>query len=605
MDKIRDEFESKIREFEQELLRSGAENDALSRSLQERSNMVIRISEEKSQAEAEIEHLKSNIESCEREINALKYETHVITKELEIRNEEKNMSMRSAEAANKQHLEGVKKIAKLEAECQRLRTLVRKKLPGPGALAQMKMEVESLGRGGDHHRQRGSPAKPSSPLMSPMSQVSGFSYDNMQKIHKENDLLTERLLAMEEETKMLKEALAKRNSELQVSRNLCARTANKLQTLESQRMSNPPSMASMSEDGNEDARSIAGSLMSDKTKSANQLELMDDFLEMEKLACLPTADSDAEIPPLKKRISTLLQSLPKDAAFEKILEEVQCTIEDAGGPNVKEIPMSSETTEEAVSQELAHALSQIYHFVSHLAKEATPCQDTFSQKVQELSVTLDRVLSKEKTLVEFVFDLSRVLVEASELKLNVVGFNAPDVEIHSPDCIDKVALPENKALKDSSGEHYQSGCSQSSDSEIPDDCIGYEHKLSAVACTFTSEEFEGLKLEKEKAETNLASCEADLEASKTKLQETEQLLAGVKSDLESARMSNGMAETQLKCMVESYRSLETRSSELEIELSYLKSKIENLEDELHEEKENHQEALTKCQELEEQLQRYI
>ncbi|CAF2257035.1 filament-like plant protein 4 [Brassica napus] len=610
MDKIRDEFESKIREFEQELLRSGAENDALSRSLQERSNMVIRISEEKSQAEAEIEHLKSNIESCEREINTLKYETHVITKELEIRNEEKNMSMRSAEVANKQHLEGVKKIAKLEAECQRLRTLVRKKLPGPGALAQMKMEVESLGRGGDYgdHRQRRSPARPSSPLMSPLSHVSDFSYDNMQKIHKENDLLTERLLAMEEETKMLKEALAKRNSELQVSRNLCARTANKLQTLEAHRMSNPPSMASMSEDGNEDARSVAGSLMSDlsqtnKTKSANQLELMDDFLEMEKLACLPSTDSDAEIPPLKKRISTLLQSLPKDAAFEKILEEVQCAIEDAGGPNVKEIAMSSETTEETVTQELAHALSQIYHFVSYLAKEATPCQYTFSQKVHELSVTLDRVLSKEKTLVDFLFDLSRVLVEASELKINVVGFNASEVEIHSPDCIDKVALPENKALKDSSREHYQCGCSQSSDSEIPDDCIGYEHKLSAVACTFTSEEFEGLKLEKEKAETNLASCEADLEATKSKLQETERLLAGVKSDLESARMSNGMAETQLKCMVESYRSLETRSSELEIELSSLKSKIENLEDELHEEKENHQEALTKCQELEEQLQR--
>ncbi|KAG2319685.1 hypothetical protein Bca4012_054076 [Brassica carinata] len=629
MDKIRDEFESKIGEFEQELLRSAAENDALSRSLQERSNMVMRISQEKSQAESEIEHLKNNIESCEREINTLKYETHVITKELEIRNEEKNMSMRSAEAANKQHLEGVKKITKLEAECQRLRTLVRKKLPGPAALAQMKMEVESLGRGdyGDHHRQRRSPARPSSPLMSPMSQISDFSLDNMQKFHKENDLLTERLLAMEEETNMLKEALAKRNSELQVSRNLCAKTANRLQTLEAQMMSkspsksgfemhvsNPPSMASMSEDGNEDARSIAGSLMSDfsqtnkdknnakmkKNESANQLELMDDFLEMEKLACLPSADSDAEILPMKKRISTLLESLPKDAAFEKILAEVQCAIEDAGGVNVnghaeeKEIAMSNETTEEKVTQELAHALSQIYHFVSYLAKEATQCQVTFSQKVQELSVTLDRVLSKEKTLVDFLFDLSRVLVEASGLKLNVVGLKASEVEIHSPDCIDKVAL---------SGEHYQSGCSQSSDSETPDDCIGYEHKLSPVACKFTSEEFEGLKLEKEKAETNLASCEADLEATKSKLQETEQLLAEVKSDLESAMKSNGMAETQLKCMVESYRSLETRSAELEVELSSLKDKIVNLEDELHDEKENHREALTKCQELEEQLQR--
>ncbi|KAG2303348.1 hypothetical protein Bca4012_062113 [Brassica carinata] len=650
MDKLRDEFESKIGEFEQELLRSGAENDALSRSLQERSNMLMRIREEKSQAETEIEHLKNSIESCEREINTLKYETHVITKELEIRNEEKNMSMRSADAANKQHLEGVKKIAKLEAECQRLRTLVRKKLPGPAALAQMKMEVESLGRGGDygdHHRQRRSPARPSSPLMSPMShQISEFSLD---KFHKENDLLTERLLAMEEETKMLKEALAKRNSELQVSRNLCAKTANRLQTLEAQMMSkssptksgfempaeifsrqnasNPPSMASMSEDGNEDARSITGSLMSElsqtnkdknsakmkKTESANQLELMDDFLEMEKLACLPN-DSEAEVSPatqLKKRISTLLQSLPKDAASEKILAEVQCAIEDAGSvkpPSECDEPtnvaMSNETTEEKVTitQELADALSQIYNFVSYLSKEATQCQDTFSQKVQEFSVTYEGVLSKEKTLVDFLSDLSRVLVEASELKINVLGYNnASEVEIHSPDCIDKVALPENKAFlrKDSSGEH---GCSQSSDSEIPDDCN--DAKLSAAAaCKFTLEEYEGLKLEKEKAETNLASCEADLEATKSKLQETEQLLDQVKSDLESAKKSNGMAETQLKCMVESYRSLETRSSELEIELTSLKGKIENLEDELHKEKENHREALSKCQELEEQLQR--
>ena len=50
-------------------------------------------------------------------------------------------------------------------------------------------------------------------------------------------------------------------------------------------------------------------------------------------------------------------------------------------------------------------------------------------------------------------------------------------------------------------------------------------------------------------------------------------------DLESAHKSNGMAETQLKCMVASYTSF--------VELSSLNVKIENLEDELHDEKENH------------------
>ncbi|KAH0759989.1 hypothetical protein KY290_023482 [Solanum tuberosum] len=231
---------------------SAAENSALSSSLQERSSMVIQLSEKKSQAEAEIEMLKSNIESCEREINSLKYELHINSKELEIRNEEKNMSVRSAEVANKQHLEGVKKVAKLEVECQRLRGLVRKKYPGPAALAQMKLEVESLGR----------------------------DYGGSRKFHKENQQLTERLLAMEEETKMLKKALAHRNSELQSSRSICAKTSNKLQlqSLEAQLQANfdqkspqkstirrqpsegsfiheanhLPRLVSMSEDGNDD-----------------------------------------------------------------------------------------------------------------------------------------------------------------------------------------------------------------------------------------------------------------------------------------------------------------------------------------------------------------
>ncbi|PHT96412.1 Filament-like plant protein 6 [Capsicum chinense] len=313
-DKMKHEFEAKLANLDQQLLRSAAENSALSRSLQERSSMVIQLSEEKAQAEAEIEMLKSNIESCEREINSLKYELQINSKELEIRIEEKNMSVRSAEVANKQHLEGVKKVAKLEAECRRLRGLVRKKLPGPTALAQMKLEVESLGRDyGDSRVKKSQGGRPSLP---------DFSLDSVQKFHKENEQLTERLLAMEEETKMLKEALAHRNSELQTSRSICAKTASKLQNLEAQLQANAeqksrqkstirrqhsegsfthetnhlPRLASMSEDGNDDNVSCSSfwttALMSElshvkKEKNFDifsHLNLMDDFLEMEKLA---------------------------------------------------------------------------------------------------------------------------------------------------------------------------------------------------------------------------------------------------------------------------------------------------------------------------------
>ncbi|KAH0776753.1 hypothetical protein KY290_008164 [Solanum tuberosum] len=91
---MKHEFEANL---DQQLLRSAAENSALSSSLQERSSMVIKLSEKKSQAEAKIEMLNRNIESCGREINSLKYELHINSKELEIRNEEKNMSVRYAD----------------------------------------------------------------------------------------------------------------------------------------------------------------------------------------------------------------------------------------------------------------------------------------------------------------------------------------------------------------------------------------------------------------------------------------------------------------------------------------------------------------------------
>ncbi|KAI4338752.1 hypothetical protein MLD38_023770 [Melastoma candidum] len=62
---IKQELEAKMISLDQELLRSAAENTALSRSLQERSNMLIKLNDEKLKAEARIEILKGDIESCE------------------------------------------------------------------------------------------------------------------------------------------------------------------------------------------------------------------------------------------------------------------------------------------------------------------------------------------------------------------------------------------------------------------------------------------------------------------------------------------------------------------------------------------------------------
>ncbi|KAI0500136.1 hypothetical protein KFK09_018345 [Dendrobium nobile] len=317
---VRADLEAKLHDFDQELLKASADNSILSRSLQERSNLLMKFSEEKSQADAQIEVLKNNIQSCERELSSIKYELHVVTKELEIRNEEKNMSVRYAEVANRQHLEDVKKITKLEAECQRLRGLVRKKLPGPAALAQMKLEVENLGRDYGDNRLRWSPAKGSN------AHPFDTTLENFQQVQKENEFLSAQILAMEEELKMLKEALSDRNSELQASRKICSKHANKLRNMDTHLLllnqqkshskfstevlfeneSNPPSLTSISEDGIDEetnySESRATAVISElshykkdkdvskdnKEENSHYLELMDDFLEMERLACLST-----------------------------------------------------------------------------------------------------------------------------------------------------------------------------------------------------------------------------------------------------------------------------------------------------------------------------
>ncbi|KAL8218450.1 hypothetical protein R6Q57_021823 [Mikania cordata] len=634
-EKMKLEFDAKVANLDQELMRAAAENAAVARSLQERSNMLIKMSEEKSQAEAEIELLKSNIESCEREINSLKYELHIVAKELEIRNEEKNMSVRSAEVANKQHLEGVKKIAKLEAECQRLRGLVRKKLPGPAALAQMKLEVDNLGRDYIEPRVKRSPTKPPTPtpISSPhsphFSSIPDFCLDNnTQKYQKENDLLTERLLAMEEETKMLKEALAKRNTELQASRSICAKTVSKLQSLESQlqsnshlktavsqNSSNPPSVASISEEGQDDDVSIVGSSAAatitelspnkkdknigspQRPENANRLELMDDFLEMEKLACSSNDSSVATektnldlLEHLKSRVSDLLNSLPKDADTEKLYEEISQVVQGNSG-------------EKENDQELTEALSRIYDFVLIMRKEAKSVvgnsleENENFQKLEEF-----RTFEANKiNLNDFISCVSGVLGKACELRFSFAGDEINDAEASSPDCIDKVALPENKA-------DYSNGCMRlsdaTSDPDLPHDGNSVptsESRVSLLKCSL--EEFEQLKLEKDNMTMELSICNETLETMKSKLTETEVELSEVKSQLTAAEKLNSLSETQLKCMAESYNSLENRAVDLQSRVNLLESKIVMLENELEEEKKNHKDTEARCIDLHEQLQR--
>ena len=75
--------------------------------MQECTKEVGELNEARSQVEAEVKVLWVNIESYEHDMSSLKYELHVLSKELESQNKEKNISMKSVDAANKKHLEVV------------------------------------------------------------------------------------------------------------------------------------------------------------------------------------------------------------------------------------------------------------------------------------------------------------------------------------------------------------------------------------------------------------------------------------------------------------------------------------------------------------------
>ncbi|XP_015577504.1 filament-like plant protein 7 isoform X1 [Ricinus communis] len=307
-------LEEKLADNSKRLAKIGVENTHLSKALLAKEKTIDDLTTQKAQVDADISALMTRLESIEKDNASLKYEVRVLEKELEIRNEEREFNRRTADASRKQHLESVKKIAKLESECQRLRLLVRKRLPGPAALAKMKSEVDILGRDSVEMRRRRTSSSPNGLMVDSAVDRSADT------LSKQINFLTEQLCAIEEENKTLKEALNRKANELQTLRSMYARAASKLsqvdfhfdelsksQTcLEPSRSGLPPhevSLTSMSDVGSDDkiscAESWASALISEldhfkhgkqggspsaKTVGASDINLMDDFIEMERLA---------------------------------------------------------------------------------------------------------------------------------------------------------------------------------------------------------------------------------------------------------------------------------------------------------------------------------
>ncbi|KAK6924029.1 Filament-like plant protein [Dillenia turbinata] len=307
-------LEEKLADSNRKLAQLGCENSHLSKALKVKEKLIEDLNDQRTQSEADFKALAGRLEYTEKDNASLKYEIRVLEKELEIRNEEREFNRRTAEASHKQHLESVKRIAKLESECQKLRILVRKRLPGPAAVAKMKNEVDIWGRDPSEMRRR----RQSHSYSGSMAEFAAD--DAVDSPNKRISFLTEQLHTMEEENKTLRDILSKKNNELQFSRVMHARTASKLSQAELQldkeqtRRGSLCSVDQLSEIGSDDkvscSESWASALISelehfksgklvgtqsDKTVVNSDINLMNDFVEMEKLAIV-SVDEPPESP---------------------------------------------------------------------------------------------------------------------------------------------------------------------------------------------------------------------------------------------------------------------------------------------------------------------
>ncbi|KAI3785087.1 hypothetical protein L1987_44199 [Smallanthus sonchifolius] len=264
-EKTRLTIEEKLSESNKRLSKLSSENTQLTKALLTKEKTIDELHAARCQLHSDLSAVMSKLESIQRDNASLSYEVRVLEKELEIRNEERDFNRRTADVAHKQHLESVKKIAKLETEAQRLRILVRKRLPGPAALAKMKNEVEMLGR---------DPTETSRRKSNPFPVASKDpSFD--QTSEKQINFLTEQLCALEDENRVLKEFINRKTNEQSKSQTpRCLVTCHDF-----------PILASSSDIGSDEKASMAESWApSCKTVGASDIGLMDDFVEMEKLA---------------------------------------------------------------------------------------------------------------------------------------------------------------------------------------------------------------------------------------------------------------------------------------------------------------------------------
>nr|VDD47305.1 unnamed protein product [Brassica oleracea] len=393
-------------------------------------------------ASVQEEDLYPKIEALEKENSALKQQLLSIAEEVKILTLERDLSTQAAESASKQHLEGIKKLTRLEVECRKLRVMVQRSVK-------------------------------SNELKSSTDNQSDYSYNEVQS----------------------------------------------------------PS-----------GRSIG------KTSMAPSVDigLMDDFLEMEKLASLPHSEAGrkhSESEPDAQ--SSQLKHLHRITELEEKVEMVE----------VEKLQLEMALNE---SKEQVEALqSQLMETEEKLSK-----LKKLEPRTQDLELSLDE--SKKQ-----IHDLQRQLnkTQADKSKLETTRAENNDLEL----------------LLSESGSQIQDLQKQLNKAQV---------NLS---------ELETIRAEKLELTICLNGTKKQLETSQSRLKETERKLTEVQTLLRLTKDAKEAAEDGVKAANAKAEAVESRLRDVEAEAESLILKIGSLEKSIEKERVLSAKHISKCEELQDEI----
>lgn len=302
------ELQRKLDSATKKAAKLAAENSSLAKALDAKDAAIGELRESKSASDGELAGARARLDAAQKQAASLQYEVRMLQKELEIRGQEREYDLQSVDASRRQQAESQKKIALLEGECQRLRAMVRKRLPGPAAIAKMRDEVDQPATprrsrsvapmsprsvGAAPMTPMSTSARPMTPTMSarPMTPMSARPMTPRRAAPEHETPAAAKLRAVEDENKALKQTLAKRDAELQFVQMKYADEACKLSVLQRQ-LSELTEENKQLSDAHGQTESWASALISELEEfraaklqgaAASEMSLLDDFAEIERL----------------------------------------------------------------------------------------------------------------------------------------------------------------------------------------------------------------------------------------------------------------------------------------------------------------------------------